>query len=131
MGVTYLLDTHVLIWLVADPERVPARLRADLADRSNRLWVSAISAFEIATKHRLGKLDATSLLHAWDRHIDAIGAEQLPVRSEHAVLAGSLPWQHRDPFDRLLTAQAIIDRAVLVTVDPALTGLPSLQTISW
>ncbi|MFT4187202.1 MAG: type II toxin-antitoxin system VapC family toxin [Aeromicrobium sp.] len=131
MGVTYLLDTHVLLWLLGQPDRVPAEARRVLSDRKNRLFVSAICGFEVSTKVRLGKLDAAPLVAAWPARIADLGAEELAVTSAHAVLAGSLDWAHRDPFDRLLVAQAMTDGLTLVTVDAAITQLPGVRLLTW
>lgn len=128
---TFLLDTHVLLWLLADPGRIPDDIRADLANRANRLLVSAASALEISTKTRLGKLDGAGLVSAWARRIDEIGATQLPVTAEHALLAGSMAWPHRDPFDRILVAQAQHESAALVTVDGAMTALTTVRLVTW
>lgn len=131
MGVKYLVDTHVLLWLLAAPERIAEPVRAALADRSNPLLVSAASALEISTKVRLGKLDAADLPLTMGRRISEIGGEVLPITLEHAVLAGSLNWSHRDPFDRLLVAQAMIENASFVTVDSAMVDLPVPRILTW
>jgi PIN domain nuclease of toxin-antitoxin system len=131
VGVSFLLDTHVLLWLWSSAERVPERVRSDLADRSNTLLVSAASALEISTKVRLGKLDAPGASSLFARRVARIGASALPITIEHAVFAGSLRWSHRDPFDRLLVAQATLEDATLVTVDSALVGLPLLRVLTW
>ena len=131
MGVKYLVDTHVLLWLFSAPERIPDSVGDALADRSNPLLVSAASALEITTKIRLGKLDAAELTTTLGRRIEGIGADVLPITLEHAVLAGSMPWPHRDPFDRLLVAQATIEDAILVTVDAALIDLPVPRILTW
>ena len=131
MGVTYLLDTHVWLWLNAEVDRVPESTRAVLADPVNRICVSAVSALEVATKVRLGKLSAPGLLEAWARRLTALGAESLDVEAEHALLAGGLDWDHRDPFDRILVAQATLEGMTLVTVDRALTGLPVPRILTW
>ena len=131
MGVRHLLDTHVLLWLLTDPDRVPEGVRAALADRANPMLVSAVSALEITTKVRIGKLDAPTLPATLPRRIENLSATQLPISLEHALLAGSLTWEHRDPFDRILVAQATIEAAVFVTVDSALTGLPFVRVLSW
>ncbi|HEX8508361.1 MAG TPA: type II toxin-antitoxin system VapC family toxin [Propionibacteriaceae bacterium] len=131
MGVTLLLDTHVLLWLLTAPERVPESVRALLADRANPLLVSAASALEIGTKIRIGKLAAPTLPSTLPRRINDLGATSLAITVEHALLAGSLRWDHRDPFDRILVAQATIEDATLVTVDSALIDLPFPCMLSW
>lgn len=131
MGVRFLVDTHVLLWLVGQPERVPDDVRDQLADPVNELHVSAISALEVATKTRLGRLDPVGLVEGWAARLSDIGAVELAVRSEHALHAGSMTWEHRDPFDRVLVAQATIDNLSLVTVDRALTGLPAPKIVTW
>lgn len=132
MGVTYLLDTHVFLWLLGSPERVPSRVRDELGIGSNRLAVSAASAMEVATKTRLGKLEAgRHLVPTWSSRVAAISADELAVSSGHAVLAGSMPWDHRDPFDRLLVAQALIDNLTLVTTDAAVIAFPGIRTLTW
>jgi PIN domain nuclease of toxin-antitoxin system len=129
--VRYLLDTHVLLWLLSSHERVPGSVRDRLADPRSELLVSAVSGLEIATKVRIGKLDASDLTTTLPRRVTRIGATTLPISLEHALLAGSMPWPHRDPFDRVLVAQATIETATLVTVDTALTGLPAPQILTW
>lgn len=131
MGVRYVLDTHVLLWLLGEPSRVPTSIRDELADRRNPLAVSAVSALEIATKTRLGKLDDVGLVASWARRIADLGAEELEVTARHALTAGSMSWTHRDPFDRLLVAQAIHEGAVLVTADRAFAGLPAPSLLTW
>ena len=131
MGVKHLVDTHVLLWLLSTPDRIAAAVRAALADRSNALLVSAASALEISTKVRLRKLDAADLTATLGRRIDDIGADVLPITLEHALLAGSMSWTHRDPFDRLLVAQATIEDATLVTADAAIVGLPVPRILTW
>jgi len=118
VGVSCLLDTHVFLWLLGDPARVPEATMTRLKDPSTRLLVSAVSAFEVSTKHRIGKLpDVGPLLFDWERRVAAMRAEDLPLQARHSLLAGALDWEHRDPFDRLLVAQAILEDATLVTSD--------------
>lgn len=131
MGVRFLLDTHVLLWLLSAPERLPPAVLDRLADAANELLVSAASGLEIATKVRIGKLDAPDLPATLTDRVDRIGAATLPISLGHALLAGSLAWAHRDPFDRLLVAQATIENATLVTVDAALTKLPAPALLTW
>lgn len=131
MGERYLLDTHVLLWLLGAPDRVPESVRTELADRDNELVVSAASALEISTKVRLGKLDTPTLPDTLTRRVADLGANALAITVEHGVLAGTLRWDHRDPFDRLLVAQAMLEELVLVTVDRAITSLPAPRILTW
>lgn len=131
MGVSHLLDTHTFLWLVGEPAEVAEPVRDVLADPANELIVSAASAREAATKHRLGRLPLPHLVHSWPERIVELGAVDLAVDSADALLAGSLAWEHRDPFDRLLVAQAIRRNLVLVTVDRAILAFPGIRTLSW
>lgn len=128
----FLVDTHVLLWLLGSPERVPDAARSALAERANTLLVSAASAMEVATKVRLGKLPAgRALVDAWAARLAEISAEELPLSCGHALLAGSMVWDHRDPFDRLLVAQALIENVTLVSTDRALNDVPGLRLMRW
>ncbi|GIG30203.1 type II toxin-antitoxin system VapC family toxin [Cellulomonas marina] len=130
MGVTFLLDTHVVLWLRGDPTRVHPELRDVLGDPRNRLLVSAASAMEVATKTRLGKLEiGRSLMPTWTAWLRETAAEELAISGEHALLAGSMPWEHRDPFDRLLVAQALVEGVPLVSSDAAIRAVPGLRTV--
>lgn len=92
--------------------------------------MSAASAWEIAVKRQLGKVPkADVLVEAYPRHLNSLGVERLPISDEHALLAGKLDWEHRDPFDRILAAQAMIESATLITRDPDLAALSSLATL--
>lgn len=127
---TYLLDTHTLLWALTDPKRLGPRARAVIEDRSDRLLTSAASAWELATKSRLGKLpQADALLGAYTRYLDRLGVVRLPIDDEHALLAGRLEWDHRDPFDRMLAAQAMVESLVIVTADAAFAGCRGVQTL--
>ena len=127
---TYLLDTHVMLWALTDPTRLGPTTRDVIANRSSRLVVSAVSAWEISTKHRLGKLpQADVLLGGYGKHLDRLGAIRLSVAEDHALLAGRLDWNHRDPFDRMLAAQAMIESLVIITSDPAFAGCPGVPTL--
>jgi len=127
---TYLLDTHVVLWALTDPTRLGRTARDVIENRSSRLTVSAVSAWEITTKHRLGKLpQADVLLGGYAKHLDRLGAIRLSVTEDHALLAGRLDWNHRDPFDRMLAAQAMIESLVIITGDPAFAGCPGVLTL--
>jgi len=113
-----LLDTQVWLWLQSEPERVIPTVRETLADPQHELLLSAASAWEIAIKHGLGKL---SLPVPPEQYVPASmersDTASLPVSVAHALRVASLPAHHRDPFDRLLVAQAQLERLTLVTAD--------------
>ncbi len=116
-----LLDTHALLWWLTDDARLSATAREALADAANEVFVSAASAWEIATKQRLGKLHGVAPVAQWfDRLLAEDGFVHLPIGHLHALRAGGYGWAHLDPFDRLLTAQAEIEQLPLVTRDAAL-----------
>lgn len=118
-----LLDTHALLWWFTDTPELSVKAREAIADERNRILVSAASAWELATKHRLGKLEqAAEALFRFNELVAADGFEHLPVSYLHAIKAGSYPSEHRDPFDRMLAAQSGLEAATLVTCDPALRG---------
>lgn len=119
----FLLDTHVWLWLLSEPERIDDRVLTRLADRSNELFLSAASSWEIAIKFQLGKLalPAPPAVYVPDR-MKTSGVTGLAVEHAHALRVASLPDHHRDPFDRLLVAQADIAGLPLVTADPQLAA---------
>jgi len=111
-------------------DRLGPQARSVIEDPATRLQVSAVSAWELTTKHRLGKLpQAEVLISGFERNLGRLGALQLQISAEHALLAGALEWEHRDPFDRMLAAQAMVEGVHLVTRDPAFNGLNGLRTI--
>ena len=119
--VTYLLDTHVLVWASATPERLGAAEQV-LADADRRI-VSAVCVWELAVKQRLGKLALGSDVRTWTRRVTTeLALDHLPVTAEHAAAVEHLPDVHRDPFDRLLVAQAVAEGALLLTADDRLLG---------
>ena len=116
-----LLDTHVFLWAVLEPRLLSAKIRRLLEDPTTGIVVSAASAWEIATKFRLGKLPgAAAVVADYAAAIRGMQAQRLAIRDNHALRAGSLRQAHRDPFDRLLVAQAEIEELVLVSKDRAL-----------
>jgi len=120
-----LLDTHALLWWLAQPERLSPAAHGAIADPDNLVHVSAASGWEIATKVRLGKLPAASeLLNDLPQLLAAQGFELLPISLVHGLHAGGYPMAHRDPFDRLLAAQAELAGLTLVSLDPALKAFP-------
>ena len=124
-----LIDTHVLLWALMEPDRLSPVAMGLISDPSTTLVVSSASAWEIATKHRLGRLDGVdAVVHGYRKHLERLGAEELSIRADHAILAGSLDGEHRDPFDRMLAAQAMIETIPIVTGDDAISilGAPTL-----
>ncbi len=115
-----LLDTHALLWWLSDDPGLPASARKVIARGSNTVLVSAASAWEIATKVRLGKLpDAADLVADFGGYLVREHFESLSVSAEHAVRAGLLPGPHKDPFDRMLVAQAQAENVPIVSNDVA------------
>ena len=117
----YLLDTHVLIWWITSDKRLSAAANAIIRSHRNTLYWSAVSSWEVSIKHALGRLnfeDAPQVL--FTSELDKNHIETLSITNEHAFLAGQLPMLHKDPFDRMLVAQAQIESLGLVTNDPIL-----------
>ena len=113
-----LLDTHALLWWLNDDRLLPAKARKLIALGSNAVVVSAASAWEIATKVRLGKLDmAADLAADFSTVLSQEGFESLPISVDHALRAGLLPGPHKDPFDRMLIAQAQAEGVPIVSSD--------------
>ncbi len=118
-----LLDTHALIWWLAGEEALSRRAREAIADEANSIAVSAASAMEVATKFRIGKLPgATLLAQDFEAIIAEQGFAQLAISVHHARLAGEMNIPHKDPFDRLLIAQALAEDMVLVSNEALFDG---------
>jgi len=113
-----LIDTHALRWWLDDPGRLSASARGLLSDKSNPLVISAVVPWELAIKTNLGKLEATSFLTRWPEMLEVQGFNELPIDSQHAIRAGPLPLHHKDPFDRMLVAQAQATGWPIITADP-------------
>jgi PIN domain nuclease of toxin-antitoxin system len=111
-----LLDTHAFLWWVAGDAALSMRARSAIEDTGNTVFVSAASAWEIATKFRVGKLPGAARIVAdLSGVIVAQGFVSLPISFAHGQAAGALPGPHKDPFDRMLMAQAMLDDMVLVS----------------
>jgi PIN domain nuclease of toxin-antitoxin system len=114
--VQLLLDTHALLWWLAGDEALSAAAKTAIADTGNGIFVSAASAWEITTKYRIGKLSRAAAIVA---DLEGVIADQgfigLPISLRHGQVAGGLPGPHRDPFDRMLIAQATLENLVLVS----------------
>lgn len=125
-----LVDTHVLLWAMAEPEKLSSAADAALADLDTVVRVSAATAWEISTKVRLGTLPgAENLVLDYPQHLESWYATQLPIDSADSLLAGSLAWEHRDPFDLMIVAQAIRRSLPLVSADRVFDGLPGVERI--
>lgn len=119
--VKVLLDTHAFLWALAEPDKLSTQARALLSDEDTDVLVSSASAWEIATKYRLGKLPgATAIVTDYAAAMRGLKARDLPITRQHALLAGSYEQAHRDPFDRMLAAQAHSEGLPLLSGDPAL-----------
>jgi len=121
--VNLLLDTHALIWWLAGDEALTRRARLAIGDEANSVAISAASAMEVATKFRIGKLpDAALLAQDFEAIIADQGFVELPITVRHARLAGEMNIAHKDPFDRLLIAQALAEDKTLVSNETPFDG---------
>ena len=120
-----LLDTHVLLWALEDSQALSVDARQSIADTRNEVFVSAVSIWEMAIKRSLGKLRAPDNLADT---VQEAGFAALPITLAHAEQAGMLPPHHRDPFDRMLVAQALAEGLVVVT-DDALISKYGVRTM--
>jgi PIN domain nuclease of toxin-antitoxin system len=119
-----LLDTHLLLWVSGVSSRLPAAARTAVSDPANTIAFSAASLWEIAIKAGQGRTDFRIELGALRRGLLQAGYRELAVTGEHAIAVGRLPSLHKDPFDRILIAQADIEGAELLTVDPMVARYP-------
>lgn len=125
-----LLDTHVLLWAASEPEQLTSQARDALEDGNNDVLISIVSAWEIAIKQSLGKLELPKPAEQWlPQVLRRTGFDLAEVGLGAALRVRALPWHHRDPFDRLLVAQAVEDGYTVVTRDSALDayGVPLLK----
>lgn len=125
-----LLDTHTLLLLVSSPSNLDSDALTVLSDPDTSVWVTAASAWEIAIKTRLGRLDGEALLSAWADIIADMSTAELPIESSDAILAGRLPWDHRDPFDRVIVAQALRRNLTIATRDTKIIGAALTATLN-
>ncbi|MET0171689.1 MAG: type II toxin-antitoxin system VapC family toxin [Agrobacterium vaccinii] len=120
----YLLDTHALLWWLSDDPQLSQEARAIIANPQNEIYVSAASAWEIATKFSKGHLPTASLLLPdFSGVLHQEGFSELIINSAHMVRSAILPGEHRDPFDRILAAQAIIENMALISLDGKIPSL--------
>lgn len=125
----YLLDTHVFLWADAKSSELPPRVQQVLRDSQNHFYLSLVSLWEIQIKHQLGKLTLRLPIKSLvdeQRSVSRLGL--VPIKPSHIYRLADLPLHHRDPFDRLLIAQALQERLTIITADPAIMayGVPYL-----
>ena len=123
MAVTVLLDTNALLWSLLEPDKLSESALAVIKDSETVLLVSSASAWELSIKHKLGKLtSASGVLADFSGHLKRLQANVLTITPDHALVAGGLPLHHRDPFDRMLIAQAQAEGVAVVTNDQMFTN---------
>lgn len=120
----WLLDTHLLLWAAGTPDRLSAEARALLSDTEHELLFSAASLWEIAIKRGLGRADFQADPRLLRRGLLDHGYRELPITSEHAIAVEVLPPLHKDPFDRLLIAQAFVEGIILLTAHERVAQYP-------
>ena len=119
-----LLDTHLLLWATIYPNRLSNKARTLIADMDNELYFSAASLWELTIKRGLGRNDFDVDPRVLCRALLDNGYSELPISSEHAITVGGLPTSHKDPFDRMLVAQATVEGITLLTHDRKLARYP-------
>ena len=119
-----LLDTHLLLWAAGEPDRLSAEARSLIDNRENELLFSAASLWEVAIKRSLGRNDFKVDARLLRRGLLDNGYSELPIVSDHVVAIESLPTLHKDPFDRVLVAQATVEGVTLLTVDSLVAQYP-------
>ena len=126
----YLLDTHTLLWFETDPTRMRAQTLALINETREPIFFSAINLWELGIKFKIGKLpEAEALVNNWFSMVTRLKVIDLAFSSLHACEAAGLDWEHKDPFDRALAAQAMSEQLTLITLDPAFGTLPNLKTL--
>ncbi len=121
---TVLVDTHLLLWAAGDPAKLPVEARALLQEPGQELWFSAASLWEVAIKHGFGRDDFRIEPRRLRRGLIENGWRELNMTSEHAIAAGELPALHKDPFDRMMIAQAQVEGVTLLTSDDVVARYP-------
>jgi PIN domain nuclease of toxin-antitoxin system len=127
---SYLLDTHTFLWAVQECHKLGQEAIKVIENPATKLYLSAVSALEVTTKYRIGKLpDYANVVENYDEIAHKFHVIELPVSSAHAYFSGKFEWVHKDPFDRLLAAQASIENLTLITNDSVFGSLPWIETL--
>lgn len=129
MGIMkYLLDTCALLWWWSEPASLSSNALNSIKNPKNEIFISAASAWEIATKHRIGKYpEGKGIIREWYDRIASDRIQEIAINSFHALKAGSIEADHRDPFDRMIASQSLSENIPVITPDPAFTALGAEQ----
>lgn len=120
MAMRVLLDTHALLWALVEPNKLSLNASDVIEDTRNTIVVSAASAWEVAIKFDLGRLpEARMVIEGYREHLGVLRAVELAINSTHAIKAGTFDAKHRDPFDRVLAAQSLVEGLPIISKDPA------------
>ena len=125
----FLVDTHLLLWWASMPEQLPLPARSRLESMDDPLFFSLVSLWEVAIQSSLGRADFQVNPSAFRAGLLREGFQELPIEAEHGLAVQHLPWLHRDPFDRLLVAQALQEHLRLLTTDKTLLGYG--EAVEW
>lgn len=127
---TVILDTHAFLWWIDNSEKLSETARKVIADSNNKIYLSAVSTWEIAIKDQLGKLTAPKpLLPFFTDQLHKNNFHFLPIQMEHTCKVNDLENRHKDPFDRLLIGQSIVERIPILTIDSMISAYKEVQTI--
>lgn len=125
-----LLDTNVFLWALAEPKKLSTKARNAITKLENSVYVSPMTAYELSYKHHQGKLPAgAAIVASFGRQVAHLYATELSISAPHALAAGQLDWEHKDPFDRMLAAQAMVEGLTLVTADEELHAFEPVTTL--
>ncbi|MBE4718490.1 type II toxin-antitoxin system VapC family toxin [Pseudarthrobacter sp. AB1] len=125
-----LLDTHVFLWALAEPRKLSSKARNAITKLENSVYVSPMTAYELSYKHHQGKLPSgAAIVASFGRQVAHLYASELAISAPHALAAGQLEWEHKDPFDRILAAQAMVEGLTLVTADQQLHAFEPVTTL--
>lgn len=125
-----LLDTHVFLWALAEPKKLSTKARNAITKLENSVYVSPMTAYELSYKHHQGKLPSgAAIVASFGRQVAHLYASELAISAPHTLAAGQLDWEHKDPFDRILVAQAMVEGLTLVTADQELHAFEPVTTL--
>ena len=128
--VNYLLDTHTLLWAVRGSKDLSDTVKNIILDTNALVFVSSVSAYEIMNKHRIGKLQGfEDVANNYFKAVHELGADDLVINAQHTHFAGKFDWGHKDPFDRLLAAQASLENMTLITNDLVFKTLSCIECL--